>query len=80
MPPNMKKKWWTPALAWSAAALLVFFLAGGVIPHLAGKVDHPLLSALSQHARYLYWACGLMVMVGWVDSALLYRRQRFHQE
>ena len=77
MRPNMTKKWWMPALIWSAAALIVFIVAGSVIPRIAENGNHPLLLALSQHTRYLYWACGLMVVVGWVDSALLYRRQRF---
>jgi hypothetical protein len=80
MPSDMKRKWWTPALRWSVAALCVFLLAIRIIPHMAETAGHPFLAALAQHTLYLYWASGLMAVVGWVDSALLYRQQRFHRK
>lgn len=80
MPSDMNKKWWVPAVAWSVAGLAVFLLAGSVIPRMAESGSHPLLSALAQHTLYLYWASGLMVVVGVADSAFLYRRQRFRRK
>ena len=77
---DMNKKWWVPALVWSVAAFVVFLLAGSVIPRMAEQASHPLLSAMARHTIYLYWASGLMVIVGCVDSAFLYRRHRFRRK
>jgi hypothetical protein len=80
MPSDMNKKWWVPAVGWSVAGLAVFLLAATVIPDMAENGSHPFLAALARHTLYLYWASGLMVIVGVLDSAFLYRRQRFRRK
>jgi|GEM_PF-4449102 len=80
MPSDMNKKCWVPVLSWGAAGLVMFLLAGSVIPRMAESGSHPFLATLAQHTFYLYWASGLMVVVGLVDSAFLYRRQRLRRK
>ncbi|MFQ6689903.1 hypothetical protein OMF49_13750 [Bordetella pertussis] len=69
-------KWWGPAATWTLAALLVLLVGHGVVPEAARVSDAPLLHAMAGHAYLLNWAAGLMALIGWGDSLVLYRRTR----
>jgi len=68
--------WWRAGVNWSLAALLVVLVGGVAIPYAAARATSPMLDAMASHTYFLYWAAAIMVVVGWVDSALLYRRTR----
>ncbi|MBU4610192.1 hypothetical protein IMZ29_06470 [Achromobacter sp. GG226] len=69
-----RKRWWLAGVGWTLAAAFLALVAGGVVPFIAHTSEAPLLEAMSTHAGYLYAVAGLMTLMGWIDSILLYRR------
>lgn len=68
------RKWWLAGVGWTLAAVAIVLFAGGFVPLTAQATHAPLLQAMAQHAGYLYGVAGLMALMGWIDSLLLYRR------